>query len=237
MIELNLQFFGGRGSGGDRNTTTPSKSLDELRAERTALANEYREFIASHADSQGALNRQEDIDKLIAMQTKLDEVDYQLFTQLSPVVKEEKWKGSGITDLTRDEASTVRQDMIKNKEMYMAIASAQHGVAFGDTTNDTAVDSLYNRNPDKTYKVFEPTRAMLRKKYGDTITLYRVPTAQTAKATVNMTSTKSNAEQYAKLYGRKVESVKVPVNDVLAVNVSRSGGYEEFIVLNKRNRR
>ena len=75
---------------------------------------------------------------------------------------------------------------------------------------------------------------MLRKKYGDEMTLYIAGTAQTDKTTQNMTSTKQNAEQYAKIYGSKVSSEKVPINDILAVNISRTGGYEEFIVLNRK---
>lgn len=226
--------MGGRGSAGTRGTTPAAKSLDELRAERQSLAQEYLDFVNSHTDENNELHNEKDIQTLLKMQEKLDEVEYQLYAQLQPTVKEEKWKGQGITDLSRDEAAVVRQDMMKNKDMYMAIASAQHGVAYGSLTNDTAVDAMYRANPDKTYKVFEPTRNMLRQKYGDTVTLYRVPTAQTSKPTVNMTSTRANAEQYARLYGGKVQSFKIPVKDVLAVNVSRTGGYEEFIVLNRR---
>ncbi len=222
------------GSVGKSNTTTSSKSTDELKEERRQLISQYKEFLDTHADEEGVIENERDIQSLMKIQDRLDSVEYDLFNQLSPTVSEEKWKGKGITDLTRDDAITVRQDMLKNRDMYMAIASAAHGVSFNSTTSDTAVDSLYKSNPNKIYKIFEPTRKMLRQKYGDTMTLYRVPTSATAKTTINMTSSKSNAQQYADIYGGKVQSIKVPVADILAVNLKRTGGYEEFIVLNRR---
>lgn len=229
--------MGGRGNAGANTTTqTPKKSLEELKAERKQLSDEYQDFIKTHLND-GYTENEKDIETLFKMQTKLDSVEYDIYKQLSPTVKQENWKGGKITDLTREEAAIARQDMLKNKDMYMAISSAAHGTATeGSTTSNTALDTLYNNNPNRAYKTFEATRKMLNKKYGDTITLYRVPTAQTAKATVNMTSTKYNAEQYAKLYGGRVQSFKVPVKDVLAVNVARSGGYEEFIILNKKRK-
>lgn len=223
--------MGGRGSSGSRNA--PTKGLEELKSERMALAEEYADFVNSHSDEEGVLTNEKDIRTMLDMQQKLNELEYNIFTQLSPTVSEKNWKGEGITDLTRDEAAVVRQDMLKNKEMYMAIASAAHGVSYGGTTDDTAVDSLYKSDPSKVYRIFASTRDMLKKKYGDTITLYRVPTSQTSKATINMTSTRQNANQYAELYGGKVRTFKVPVKDVLAVNIRRGGTYEEFIILNK----
>lgn len=230
--------MGGRGSNADRNTQ-PTKSLDELKADRKAAAEEYLDFVNSHSDEDGVMENERDIAKALELQRKFDEAEYNLYSHpsMAPAVKkDENWKGSGITDLTKEDAITVRQDMLKNKNMYMAIQSAAHGVAYGSQTADTAVDSLYNSNPLSTYKLFEPTRKMLKRKYGDTMTLYRVPTAQTAKATYNMTSTKANAQQYAQMYGGKVQSFKVPVRDILAVNLARNGGYEEFIVLNRRKK-
>ena len=230
--------MGGRGSNADRNTQ-PTKSLDELKADRTAAAEEYLDFVNSHSDEDGVMENERDIAKAIELQRKLDEAEYSLYSHpsMAPAVKkDENWKGSGITDLTKEDAITVRQDMLKNKNMYMAIKSAAHGVSYGSQTADTAVDSLYRQNPLSTYKIFELTRKMLKAKYGDTMTLYRVQTAQTAKPTFNMTSTKANAQQYAQLYGGKVESFKVPVRNILAVNITRNGGYEEFIVLNRRRK-
>lgn len=230
--------MGGRGNNANRNqSTAPTKSLDELKADRKAAAEEYLNFIQSHSDEDGVMENERDIAKAMELQRKLDEAEYELYQQMAPAVKkDENWKGSGITDLTKEDAATVREDMLKNKNMYMAIKSASHGVSYGSETADTAVDSLYRQNPLGTYKIFEPTRKMLRDKYGDTMTLYRVQTAQTAKPTFNMTSTKANAQQYAQLYGGKVESFKVPVRDILAVNVARNGAYEEFIVLNRRKK-
>lgn len=237
MLKYNLQLFGGRGSAASRSNIEPEKSLEDLKAERLAAGQEYLDFINSHADSEGVMESEADIAKAIELQEKFAAAKYEVEKRISPAVKkDENWKGSGITDLTKEDAMTVRQDMLKNKNMYMAIKNAEYGVFYGSETADTAIDRLYNSNPTSTYKIFEPTRQLLTKKYGKTMTLYRVPTAQTSKATFNMTSTKANAQQYAQLYGGKVESFKVSVENILAINISRNGAYEEFIVLNRKKR-
>lgn len=210
---------------------------DTLRERLKNLREEVKQFYQDHAEESGYMELTDDeAQEMVRLQTAIDSDTYDLHKQLSPTVPDDKWKGGDITALSREEAETVRKDMLKNKAMFMAIQSAQHGVFYGATTNDTAVDTLYNNDNKSTYNIFKNTRDMLKKKYGDTMTLYRVPTAQTPKATVNMTSTRANAEQYAREYGGKVEAIKVPVKDVLAVNITRNGAYEEFIVLNNKRR-
>ncbi len=214
-------------------------SKDELRAKLKDLREELKDFVSSRADESGYMELTEsERRQMEELQRDIDDNTYELHKQLNPTVSDEKWKGQDITALTREEAETARKDMLKNKKMFMAIQSAQRGVFYNDDgTEDTAVDSMYNTNPTSTYNIFKNTRKMLQDKYGDTMTLYRVATQQTPKATVNMTSTRANAEQYAREYGGKVEAIKVPVKDVLAVNVTRTGGYEEFIVLNKKRKK
>ena len=225
------------GSIGAHKASTSPKSKEELKEELKGLRADYVDFVKSHSDESGLMDA-DAVDEMLRMQDKMDAVEYELHSQLSPTVSEEKWNPNNVTALSYEDAQTVRKDMLKNRDMYLAIVKAQHGVGFieGAETNDTPVDTLYKKNKDAIYKLFEPSRKMLQKKYGDTITLYRVPTSQTAKATVNMTSTRVNAEEYAKIYGRKVESVKVPVKDILAINVTRTGKYEEFIVLNRKGK-
>lgn len=212
-------------------------SKDDLRARLKDLRQEYKDFYESMADEDGYMELDaSEARELRRLQDAIDETTYELHKQLNPVVSDDKWKGQNITALTREEAEIARKDMLKNKSMFLAISSAQHGVFYGDSTWDTEVDKLYNNNPTSTYNIFKNTRDMLQKKYGDTMTLYRVQTQQTPKATVNMTSTRANAEQYAREYGGKVESIQVPVKDILAVNITRTGAYEEFIVLRKGRR-
>lgn len=217
--------------------TQTTASKEELKARLQDLRQDYKDFIGSRATKDGYMELSEDErSHLQRIQGAIDRTTYDLHKQLNPNVPEDKWKGEGLTALSYKEAETARKDMLRNREMFLAIQSAQHGVFYDQNTEDTAVDRLYNKD-SSVYNIFKNTRSMLKKKYGDTMTLYRVPTAQTAKATVNMTSTRANAEQYAKLYGRSVEAVKVPVSNVLAVNISRAGGYEEFIVLNRKKKK
>ena len=173
--------------------------------------------------------------KFIHLTEKADSESYNAYKVMSPVVtKAEKWNTEALTVLKQDEGAVVRKDMLRNKDLFLAISSAATGTANTSTTTlDTAVDTLYKK--DKSiYDVFSDTRKMLKERYGDEITLYRAGTNATRKATINMTSTEKNAKQYASLYGSSVTSKKIKVDDILAININRTGGYEEFIILNRR---
>ena len=209
------------------------RDKETLKSLRKDLMSKRNDLLSKHMASDGSIPVKY-AKQFESMNNELDEIEYELFSQLSPVVnKDENWKGNGITALTREQAGTVREDLLKNKQMYLAVASAAHGVWHSDKTFDTLVDKFYLSNPVLAYSIFNPTREMLKKQFGDTITLYRAGTKQTKKVTVNMTSTKQNAEQYAKAYNSSVTAVKVPIDSILAVNISRTGAYEEFIILNK----
>lgn len=232
--------MGGRGSSGNRNSSNESSryanmTKEELQAERQRYVDEVEEIATR---TKGVMTvGSEDYNRLMSAAKERDEITYEIQSKhLSPFVKPEKFaelnatKGSK-TELTADEAFIARQDLLRNKDVYMAVQSAMTGVAEG---SNTAIDNMYEgKDGKKLYDNFKATREMLRKKYGDEVTLYRAGTDQTPKATINMTTSKANATQYSKLYGTKVMSTKVPVNDILLVNISRSGQYEEVVVLNK----
>ena len=222
------------GSVGKVQSKYANYSLDELKEMRKELMTTTREEFGGRSELD-----ESELSRFSSLMTERDELEYEIFRQMSPSIKQENLdkrnaERGAQTELNSAEIATARTDMLKNRDIYMAIQSASHGIAVqGSRTADTAVDTLYNKNPNKFYNTFAATRRMLQQKYGDTITLYRSPTGQTPKATVNMTSLRSNAAQY----GSRVISVKVPVKDVLAVNVSRTGQYEEFIVLNRNRKR
>lgn len=217
------------------NGASGPKDKEELKQQLHGIKEKMQELVSKHMQEDGTIDEPY-LSQWLKMTKEKDEITYDLHSQLSPTVKDEKWKGEGVTALTRPEAEIARIDLLKDRKLFLAISEAQAGVSFteGGKTADTAVDTLYKKNPKQVYSVFSNTREMLRKKYGDEITLYRAGTSQTVKTTQNMTSTKENAQRYAEVYGSTVSSVKVPVDDVLAVNITRTGGYEEFIVLNKK---
>lgn len=122
-------------------------------------------------------------------------------------------------------------DMLQNKEAYMAIRNAAAGVAFdADTDVDKIVDG---DNPEisaaEFYQTFDATREALRAQYGDTIPLFRAVGKQKKKSTTNWATTREFAEQF----GDDVVEENIPVERVLAVNVTRNGRYHEVIVLDE----
>ena len=225
------------------NVAVEKVSDEEKEARKTALKSvkqARKDFLIQH---QSELESGElDIDSPIVEEYKrlgeeAIDAEYEAHRVMPPIMTDEtKWK-QGISALTREEAIVARKDMLADKDMYKAIQMASMGTSYGNSTMNTEVDDLYESNPDKYYSTFAKTRDVLREKYGDTITLYRAGTGATAKATVNMASTEMNANQYADWYGTKVSKQEVPVDNILAVNISRNGGYEEFIILNKKGKR
>ena len=221
--------------GGSTKVTNTAKSKEELKEELQGLREKRRDFINQYMDEEGYIDPDK-IKEWEDLNAQIDSKEYDLHKQLSPTFSAEKWNPNGNTDLSKEEGEIARQDLLRNKEIYMAIKSAEHGIKYDEKTFNTAVDDLYAEKPKKVYDNFKDTRAMLKNKYGDTVTLYRAGTEQTAKATQNMTTNRKNAQQYADIYGSKVQSMKVPVKDILCVNISRSGNYEEVLVLNKKRK-
>lgn len=220
----------------DENSPLQSLNEDEkskLKSKLSDLKLQRKAFYEKHFDSDsGELDDIKNLKKWNALNDDIADAQYDLQVAMPPVMLDEsKWK-SDISALSRQEAITVRKDMLKNKNLYKAMSIAEIGSSFGDYTHDTEVDTLYRKDKG-IYDTFDATRKMLKTKYGDEMTLYRAGTSATKKPTLNMTSTKTNANQYAKIYGTKVTAKKVKIDDILAVNISRNGGYEEFIVIQK----
>lgn len=121
-----------------------------------------------------------------------------------------------------------RGDLLRNKDIYLAIAQGAIGVHYSKTT---AIDNIMDgKNPkvsaEAFYENFTATRDALRAQYGDTMTLYRATGKQIAKATQNWATT----FEFAAQFGPNVVKRKVPVDAIIAVNVSANGLYHELIV-------
>ncbi len=119
-------------------------------------------------------------------------------------------------------------DLVAQKSIYQAITEAAQGV-FMDA--ETAVDKIMKgENPGISarafYDRFTATREALRKQFGETVTLFRAQGKQRQKPTTNWATT----EEYAKQFGDNIEKREVPIDNVIAVNVGRTGKYHEVIV-------
>lgn len=119
-------------------------------------------------------------------------------------------------------------DTVRNKEVYMALSDHTAGAGFNaDTTVDTI---MRGHNPSITaaefYDAFSATREALRSQFGNTVKLYRATGKQKNKPVENWAST----EKFAKQFGNTVVSKDVPVDNIIAVHVTRNGKYHELIV-------
>lgn len=130
--------------------------------------------------------------------------------------------------LSSDIVATAQDDLRRNKSVYDAILDAATGVAFN---KNTAIDQIMlglNRaiSPQKLYETFNATRDALRAHFGDTIPLFRAEGRQMEKPTKNWATT----PEYAAQFGDNIIERRIPVDDVVAVNVGLNGRYHEIIV-------
>lgn len=222
-------------------SNTPVKTVsdtekEKLKADLKQAQVQRKEFLLANKEK---LESELDYDDPVAKKYRslseaVAEREFEAHKVMPPVILDkDKWNGD-LSVLSYENAVIPRKDMLSNKEMYLAIQSAAAGTSFSGSTFDTAVDALYKKDKSKAYAIFAKTREMLKEKYGEEITLYRVGTSATKKPTINMASTRKNAQQYADWYGEKITRQKVKVDDVLAVNINRLGKYEEFIVLQEK---
>lgn len=133
-----------------------------------------------------------------------------------------------MSTLSVETIGAARGDLLRNKDIYLAIAQGAIGVHYSKTT---AIDNIMDgKNPkvsaEAFYENFAATRDALRAQYGDTMTLYRATGKQIAKATQNWATT----FEFAAQFGPNVVKRKVPVDAIIAVNVSANGIYHELIV-------
>ena len=132
-----------------------------------------------------------------------------------------------MSTLSPEATAAAYNDTIQNKEVFSAVASASDGVRFNaDTAIDAIMEGKGSVTAGQLYHAYDNTRAAIRAQFGDTITLYRAVGEQKTKATSNWATT----EEFAKQFGDKVIKKEFPVEDIIAVNVTRNGKYHELVM-------
>ena len=121
-----------------------------------------------------------------------------------------------------------QHDLLKSKDIYMAIATAAAGVHYNAHTEvDDIVSGKNNAvSAEAFYKNFSASRDALRKQYGDTVPCFRAEGNQAQKPTKNWATT----YEFAANFGNNVVQRNIPVDKVLAVMVGLKGVYHELIV-------
>ena len=153
--------MGSVGAGRNNTSANPyqGKSLDELKEIRKDIVARTGEEFAGRSELSESEAR-----RFYQLAEERDSVEYEIFRQMSPSIKQENLDKKNAekgpkTDLNSTEIGIARTDMLKNRDIYMAIQSASHGIYVeGNNTANTAVDNLYEKNPDKFYKTFANTR-------------------------------------------------------------------------------
>ena len=140
--------------------------------------------------------------------------------------------GERLSILSTDEVVVAHKALFSDKDVYMAISDATAGTWNASPTvlDDIVRGTNQAVSLEQLYDTFAPIRNILRQKYGGTIRLYRATGIQIGKPTTNWASTREGALQY----GANIVERDIPIDDILAVNVGRSGNYEEFIVSSVR---
>lgn len=199
-----------------------SNSEDNCRKEKISRMKELRALLRKYAEM-GGLTKIEAKD-YINLSKEHDLLYYDLEHPLSidKIPSPEQRQST----LPSDIVLTARQDIRKNKSIYIAITSATHGV-FHDA--ETSIDDIMNgKNSEISawdlYNAFDATRESMRKHYGSTITLFRAIGKQIKKPTTNWATT----VEFAKQFGNNVISKEIPIDNVIAVQVR--GSYHEIIV-------
>lgn len=123
---------------------------------------------------------------------------------------------------------TAYHDLMANRPAYTAIMDAAAGTWHNaDTPVDDIMDGKHpDLTPEAFYGLFDATREAMRAHYGKKVPLFRAVGYQKDKATTNWATTREYAEQF----GEDVIHKRVPIEDVIAVNVSNNGAYHEIIV-------
>jgi len=162
-------------------------------------------------------------------------------------------KGVGEGIKMDDILNQARKDKIADPFVEDTLENSSHGVAIGYQNKfDKAFDMKAIKDskgawyedavltPEKIYNTFNKTRDLLKKKYGNTITLYRFQGEEELipnKHTLNW-STKDGIELFRPQFekGRELISKEFPVDDIIALNTAgKSNKYQEFVVLNRNS--
>ena len=211
-------------------STDKSKVSKEEKAKLIERFNEINQEMSNYFAldaKQGGLT-----DAQAAEVEKLSEEQSEINFTISAPTKPEKVLPQSETNstLSPDVVVAAFNDKLSNKEAYMAIDKAFTGTYFDA---DTPVDDIMNGNnenitPQEFYDTFANTREELRKQYGDTIPLYRAEGKQKEKYTKNWATT----EAFVKQFGDNIVQKDIPVENVIAINVFKTGKYHEVIVGN-----
>lgn len=197
---------------------------------KKALKDKLRELAARLQEEYGNMEElsKEEAEQFFKLNKEISDIKYDLEKNYYQDISEKNIKDERLTSLDKNVYVQARKDLLSNKDIYDAIEEASFGVFFN---SDTAVDDIMEGKNKKVtaeelYNTFSKTRELLRKQYGDTITLYRVEGLQKPKATKNYGSSLA----YTKQYGPKVNSYNIKVKDIIAINTNRNGTYEDIIV-------
>ena len=224
-MKVDIQLFGGRGA--TSNNASKEKKKEELKAKLKEKNDKMNDFIEANQLGNGALTR-EDAERYEEMHQEISNLKYELETKYYKTITEKNIKDDRLTTLEKNIYVQARKDTLKNKNIYDAVDKSAWGSHFN--ANTPVDDILEGKNKKVSarqfYDAYKGTRNKLKKKYGDTITLYRVEGKQMAKATKNYGSSIA----YTRQYGSNVKSYKIKVKDIVAVNTNRRGTYEDIIV-------
>ena len=169
-----------------------------------------------------------DADEFADLNRKMNAVHYDLARPLKSekIPSEQERKST----LPVDTVQIAHSDLFKNKHVWSAISDSATGTYYN---RNTPVDDIMDgKNKDVTakefYDTFQPTRDSLKEKFGNEIELHRAVGKQMNKPTQNWATTR----EFAKQFGGNVLSKKIPISNIIAVNVGPFGKYHELIVGN-----
>lgn len=198
--------------------------------EKNALKDKLRKLVARVQEEYGNVEElpKEEAEQYIKLNREVSDIRYNLEKNYYKEIAEKNIKDERLTSLDKNVYVQARKDLLSNKDIYDALQEASFGVFFN--SNTPVDDIMEGKNKEVTaeelYNAFNKTRELLKKQYGDTITLYRVEGLQKPKAVKNYGSSLA----YTKQYGPNVKPYNIKVKDIIAINTNRSGTYEDIIV-------
>lgn len=159
---------------------------------------------------------------------EMTDMIYELETKHYSEINENNIKDDRKTGFDKSVYVKARKADLKNKNIYDALTDSAAGAGLNQTTaiDDILLGKNEKVSADELYDTFNDTRSELLKKYGDTLTLYRVEGKQMSKPTKNYGS----SIEYTKQYGDNVKEYTIPTKNVVAIFTNRTGRYEDIIV-------
>lgn len=234
----NKRIHGGNGtkfstrkeSNTERITNNQAEENTSKEEEKNALKDKLRKLVARVQEEYSNVEElsKEEAEQYIKLNREVSDIIYNLEKNYYKEISEKNIKDERLTSLDKNVYVQARKDLLSNKDIYDAMQEASFGVFFN--SNTPVDDIMEGKNKEVTveelYNAFNKTRELLKKQYGDTITLYRVEGLQKPKAVKNYGSSLA----YTKQYGSNVKPYNIKVKDIIAINTNRSGTYEDIIV-------